>query len=126
MSGPFDRIVDCVVSNHQFLCIDEVVLGLVAIFQRALPEFSFFLGAPPEGQHHRHGHLAFAEIIAHALAHQACAGIIQRIVHQLEGDAKIFAIGTHAPPASSPAGQHRAASAAAANSAAVLAATTRR
>ena len=79
---------------HELLRIDEIIRRLVAVFQRALPEIALFRRAAPIGQHHRQGDLAFAEIIADALAHQRLlAGIIQRIVDQLESDAEIAAIG---------------------------------
>ena len=49
------------------------------------------------GQDDGQGHLGFAEIVAHRLAHQGlAAGIVERIVDQLEGDAEIFAIGAQA------------------------------
>ena len=94
MVGALDGVGNGPVPLHQLLRIDQIVVRLVAVFQRALPEISFFLRAAPEGQHHGQGDLPFAEIIAHALAERGLlAGIIQRIIDKLENDAKIAAIG---------------------------------
>ena len=54
------------------------------------PELAFFFRAARIGENNRQGHFTFAEIIAPILAHLRGIGIvINRIIHQLEGDTQV-------------------------------------
>ena len=68
----------------------EIVVALIAVFERALPEAAVVGVAAAVGENDRQRDLAFAEIVADRFSEQGLlAGIIERIVHQLEGDAEI-------------------------------------
>ncbi len=76
----------------QHLRAREIALVLVEILDGALPELAVHGAAAQEGQDHRQGDLALAEIVADGLAELGLApGIVERIVDQLEGDAEIHA-----------------------------------
>ena len=71
------------------------VLGglLLRALDHPAPEIPLGLRAAAEGQRHRQGDLAFAEVIAGILAQgRPVGGIIQRIVNELEGNTQIPAI----------------------------------
>jgi hypothetical protein len=66
----------------------EIAFGLIAGLDYPLPEGPVGLPGAGVSQDQRQGHLGLAEIVAHCLAHQCLtAGIVQRVVDQLESDA---------------------------------------
>ena len=88
MIGAVHRVLQRAVAVHQLLGIAEVVFRLVALFQSALPEVPFLRRTAAVGEHHGQRDLALAEIIADTLAELlGGAGIIERVIDQLEGDA---------------------------------------
>ena len=92
VAGAFERVGDGVVALDQHLRLLEIAVALVELLDGALPEFAVDGAAAQEGQDHRQGDLALAEIVADGLAELGlAAGIVERIVDQLEGDAEIHA-----------------------------------
>ena len=92
MAGALQRIGQRVVALHQALRLREIAVALVELLDGALPEFAVDRAAAQEGEDHRQRDLALAEIVADGLAELGlAAGIVERIVDQLEGDAEIHA-----------------------------------
>ena len=90
LHGRFDRTV----LLHQADRPLKIALLNLGVAQRPFPEIALDIPAAPETEDHRKGDLALAEVITHGFAEMAAvAGIIERIVDQLEGDAEIAAIG---------------------------------
>ena len=68
----------------------EIVGTLVELLDGALPELAIDGAAAQEGQDHRQGDLALAEVVADRLAELGfAAGVIEGVVDQLEGDTEI-------------------------------------
>src|SRR5947207_4951955 len=92
MAGAFEGVGNGVMAVDQHLRPFEIAVVLVEILDGALPEFAVYGTAAQEGEDHRQGDLALAKIVAYGLAELGlAAGIVERVVDQLEGDAEIHA-----------------------------------
>src|SRR5262245_23199631 len=88
----------------------EIGVGGLALFQRAAPEPAFLGRAAAQCQPDRHRDLTLAKVVPDVLAELLrLAAIVERIVHQLEGDTEVHPertacslLGLRAP------GEHRA------------------
>ena len=79
---------------HQFDRMLEIAVALLAVLQRAAPEFALALVGGAQRQYHRQRDLAVAEIVADALAElRLQRRIVEHVVDELEGDAEIAAEG---------------------------------
>ena len=91
--GAGDGLPDRVVFRHQRHGGGKIGVLLIAFFQHAPPETAFFFRTAREGEQNGQGDFALAEIITHGLAKGGLiGGVIQRVIHQLEGNAKRAAI----------------------------------
>src|SRR3546814_9788944 len=70
----------------------EIAVALVLVLQAAAPERPLGGVAALQGEHHRQGDLAVAEIVAHRLAELRLQGrVVEHVVDELEGDAEAAA-----------------------------------
>ena len=79
---------------HDFLRLREVTFTLVALFNHPHPKGALFGIGLGHRLDQRQGQLTLAEIVAHVLADGGRgAGVIQKIIGNLKGDAQRVAIG---------------------------------
>src|SRR5690606_26911375 len=90
--GALDRVLQGGVPLHQRDGPVEILLVLLARLQGAGPEVAFLRRPAPVAQNHRQRDLALAEIVADRLAEdRLLAGIVERVVDQLEREPQVAA-----------------------------------
>src|SRR5689334_99274 len=94
MMGAADRVFDGSVFDHQADGVIEIGVARFATLEGAPPKFTFGIAAAAESEHDRKRDLAFAKIVADVFAKpRGDATIVEGIVDELKGDAKIHPVG---------------------------------
>src|SRR3954452_12050979 len=92
MARALDRVFECAMLGHQADGMLQIGIGRVAVLEGAAPERPLALRSPAKRQDDGQRDLAFAKIIADVLAELGgLAAIVERIIHELKGDAEIHA-----------------------------------
>src|ERR1700675_2906665 len=92
MVGTADRVLERAMLDHQADGVIEIGIFGLAALQRPPPEFALIIAAAAEGEHDRQRDLALAKIVTDVLAQsRRGAAVVEYVVDQLEGDAKIHA-----------------------------------
>src|SRR5580704_7408805 len=93
MPGALDRVFERAMLPHRRQREFEIAVDHLAFFQCPAPEFTLFRPPASKRQHDRQGDLSLAEIIADIRAELGRrAAVIERVVDELKGDAKIGAV----------------------------------
>src|SRR5262245_60758248 len=99
LARAIQRRLDSTMPLHQANGVLEVAGLNLGLAQRTPPERAFLLAAAAEAHDHGQRDLAFAEVVAGGLAESgAVAGVVERIVDELEGDAEVVAVALQRRP----------------------------